>query len=280
MKDPLVCFVVLVYNQEIAVLNKLFTSLASQRVIIIDHSDNAHLENNKVLVLAQKQNFTYVAPRFNGGYARGMNRGIELATQEKYKWIVLLNDDCQLSKTGVTQLVEQLQSAQPGVLGPEVGRFDWKRWTTIMNVESKDSRVKSKDDDKRRVDYVSGSCLIIHSDVITTIGKLNESYVMYYEDAEYGVRAKRAGFPVYHFAIDGYAHPERGVKRTPTPAYLYYLARNHLRFILLHAPFNVKLHEVVRLPKTLYEFWRHNDFTAMWGIFDALVGKMGKYTRE
>jgi len=53
-------------------------------------------------------------------------------------------------------------------------------------------------DTPREVDYVSGCALMARSDVMQEIGGLDETYKMYFEDTDFCMRARRAGFGCYY----------------------------------------------------------------------------------
>ena len=96
--------------------------------------------------------------------------------------------------------------------------------------------------------------MAIHKRVIEKIGYFYEPYFMYYEDADLCVRAKNAGFPLKKLNGAGIEHSDRPVWGKGSRIHEYYLARNHLWFVWRLAPWNVKLYELIRLPKTLLEF--------------------------
>lgn len=175
----------------------------------------------------------------NLGYGGGANLGITRALREGAEWVVVCNQDIALSNKDKELCKKKLMDAEPGVYGPEAGSLDKKRWTTILPA------IDSPD-------YISGSCIAIHKKVIEKIGYFYEPYFMYYEDTDFSVRAKIAGFPIRQLVLPDFQHDRTIAKGRRKK---YYLFRNHLLFVLLNAPWSVKLHEFLRLPKTLYDYW-------------------------
>ncbi len=175
----------------------------------------------------------------NRGYGGGANVGIRHALTQGAQWVVVCNQDIFLLEKDIKRLVETLEKSEPGIAGPEVGSFDKKRWTTILPA-------------KDQVEYISGSCMAIHKRIFERIGFFYEPYFMYYEDADFSVRAKKAGFTLKQVHLAGFQHEARSMAKKKD----YYLARNQLLFVLRNAPSQVKLHELLRLPKTLVEFAR------------------------
>lgn len=175
----------------------------------------------------------------NLGYGGGANLGITRALDEGSDWVVVCNQDITLSNKDKEILNNKLVKAKPGIYGPEAGTFDKKRWTTILPAYG-------------TIDYISGSCMAIHKYVFEKIGYFYEPYFMYYEDADFSVRAKKAGFPLGLLVLPGFQHDCTIAKERRKK---YYLFRNHLLFVLRNAPRIVQLHELLRLPKTIYDYW-------------------------
>ena len=175
----------------------------------------------------------------NIGYAAAANEGVRRAFKNGITWVVICNQDIVLTRKDKNILIRTLQNLLPGIAGPEAGSFDPRRWSTIVPPRGS-------------IDYISGSCMAIHKNVYLTIGGFYEPYFMYYEDADYCVRAKKAGFPLSQINLPGFEHPRACSSRIKK----YYLFRNHLLFVLREAPWRVKLHEFLRLPKTIYDYWR------------------------
>jgi len=73
----------------------------------------------------------------------------------------------------------------------------WGRWAgTISPLDAGLERYALTDrkDIAARLDYVSGaSCLILRS-LIDEVGLYDDRFFLFYEDVEYGLRARRAGF--------------------------------------------------------------------------------------
>ena len=229
-----VWFVIVTYKPDVAVLTTLRKNLEGKPVIEIDNTQH------------------------NVGYGGGANAGIRKALARGAEWVVILNQDIEISTKALDDLRDTLSHCRPGILGPFAGKLDKKRWTTILKSErSLDQFTLSEVEGlgtTRKTEYVSGSCMAIHKRVIEKIGYFYEPYFMYYEDADLCVRAKNAGFPLKKLNGAGIEHSDRPVWGKGSRIHEYYLARNHLWFVWRLAPWNVKLYELIRLPKTLLEF--------------------------
>lgn len=183
----------------------------------------------------------------NLGYGGGANAGMRKAFDAGAQWVIVLNQDVELTKKGITQFCATLPESEPGIVGPEAGLLDRKRWTTILP-EHNSPLPPLILRGGGAPDYISGAIMAIHRNVWEATGGFYEPYVMYYEDVDLSVRAKKAGFELRHVEIEGFGHESRESKQKE-----YYLARNHLLFVWRLAPIGVKLHELIRLPKTMWE---------------------------
>lgn len=210
MKNTDIWFVIVTYKPDRASLGRLRKALEGWPVELIDNTDK------------------------NLGFGGGANVGMRKAFDAGAAWAVVCNQDVTLSKPGVTKFAKALEHCEPGIVGPEAGSLDPKRWTTILPVRGP-------------IDYISGSMMAIHKDVWEATGGFYEPYFMYYEDVDLCIRATRTGFSLKHASIEGFVHIPHGNT--------YYLARNHLWFVWRLAPLTVKLYEFFRLPKTFFELW-------------------------
>lgn len=214
-----ILFVVVTYRPDQTYLKQLLEALKGAQVVVVENTEEKNL-----------------------GYAGGANVGIRRAMEGEAEWMVVLNQDIAMTKEAVKELCERLRRLPAGIAGPFVGTLDPKRWTTILPARGK------------TIDYISGACMAIHKDVIERVGYFYEPYFMYYEDADFSVRATQQGFPLVHLSVKGIAHIEHPVWEKGSQRHEWFLARNHLLFVLRLAPWRVKLRELVRLPITLFEY--------------------------
>lgn len=178
----------------------------------------------------------------NIGYGGGANVGMRGAFRKGADWVVILNQDVAMTKKAVHELCAKLKQLPPGIAGPFAGTLDPERWTTILPARGK------------TVDYISGACMAIHKDITERVGYFYEPFFMYYEDADLSVRAGQHGFPLVHLSVTGITHIDHPVWGKGSKRHEWFLSRNHLLFVLRLAPWRVKLHELVRLPKTVIEY--------------------------
>lgn len=193
----------------------------------------------------------------NVGYACGNNLGIRKALENGADYLLLLNDDTMVAPNFLDILVEEGEkSPNTRILGPKIyyanepkkiwfagAKFD-SRTCRLLNT-SADEVDPSIDEEPFDSDYITGCALMIKRDLIEKIGLLDERFFLYWEDVDWCIRAKTAGFRnilVPHSHIWHKVSVSMGGTESPLKA--YHKTRSHLLFAKLHALWAIKkLHE-------------------------------------
>ena len=83
-----------------------------------------------------------------------------------------------------------------------------------------------------------GHCLLVPREVFGAIGVMDAAYFMYYDDTDFIVRARRAGFRCVLNPAARLRHYERGATGpvSLSPISVYYSSRNRPYFMGKHAP--------------------------------------------
>lgn len=220
------------------------------------------VDNGATLTKKDIGNATLITPKGNIGYGAAANIGIRRAIADKAEWCVILNQDTSFTRGGLSKFIQKLTALTPCIAGPFTGGLDPIRWTTVLPSDRKQ--------------YISGSCMAIHANVVNTIGYFYEPYFLYYEEVDYCVRARHAGFVLQKLTSTGISHDESMSLGKGSITHQYYLSRNHLLFVERQAPVGVKLREYIRLPKTLWEHESRHEAGAFLGIQDYLFRRFGK----
>lgn len=182
-----------------------------EEIIIVDNDTNLRF---KIYDLRFKNKIKIIRNEKNLGYAEGMNVGIKYALAKGATHILLLNNDTIFEKPVLSSLVKFLMNQKDaGIVGPAI-KFDkngkivfdlggkvnmWLGKTKHTEFSSKDFKKVSPCFARRdlKTDYVSGCCLFIKKEVLEKIGLFDNDYFLYYEDVDFCLRAKKAGFNTY-----------------------------------------------------------------------------------
>lgn len=136
-----------------------------------------HEPNVAVIVLEDGPDAEWEAPQHpdlkylasgTTGLTAAWNRGVQLANS---RWVILLNNDVECSGPFVNRLV-QAQGAQSGISGPKIRR-------------------------ESGVEVLEGWCMAFSHFTWRMLGGFDERMQLYFSDADYMVRAKAGGFPLY-----------------------------------------------------------------------------------
>ncbi|QEY11314.1 glycoside hydrolase family 99-like domain-containing protein [Cellvibrio sp. KY-YJ-3] len=204
---PLVSIILPVYNnikltlECILSIQKYTDSSTSYEIIVTD--DASTDETNHLL--EKLANIKYIRNENNLGFLRNCNKALEHAQGE---YIVYLNNDIQVSKDWLKNLHATFNvHPRVGAVGPkfiypsghlqEAGAsFNFDGTSTMIGLN------ENPDQDRfsytRRVDYVSGACLMLRTDLAKKLGGFSEEFLpCYCEDSDLCLRIEREGYFIY-----------------------------------------------------------------------------------
>ena len=133
----------------------------------------------------------------NRGFAKAVNIGIKKALKMGAEKIILINPDIEITKKDITDLATN----NADIIGPVLlsnGVYDYGgkvNWVIGRTAHLKGDPFLEKGSPSE-IDYVSGACMIIKKEVFERIGFFDERFFMYFEDADFCLRAKQAGFKI------------------------------------------------------------------------------------
>jgi len=174
----------------------------------------------------------------NVGFARGVNQGIKLALENKSVGAVLLMNNDLSIESGSLEILSQTFALKntAGIVSPVLahshGLFDWggkfAPWTGMVkhrNFEQKPKTVLT-------VDHVAGAAMLIARELFERIGYFDERFFLYYEDLDFCLRAKKAGYTIHInpqvTATHAISSSSRALPRT------IYQWKSHFLFTLKH----------------------------------------------
>ncbi len=296
MSQPLLFVVILVFDRHddvTACLESLAESdYENKKIILLDGG----LSIDAIDAIRRDYPYLQVIPLAdNLGYAGNNNIGIKAALEQGAEWVLVLNDDTVLDGKCLSILMQAgEQDSGTGIVGPMVYHFAEKNVIQsaggLLGKYWYSSHIGQNELDQgqfssvRRVDWVSGCSILVRREVIEQVGILDPNYFLYWEEAEFCLRAQEAGWKVIHVPQAKLWH--KGVQRDyqPKPYVTYYVTRNHL-FTLSkhHAPVIAWVYTLFQIFRSLiswtikrrWQFKReHRD--AMWqGLIDFLRHRRG-----
>lgn len=217
------------------------------KTIVVDNcSENESFEKISIWC-EEKGRFSTIKTESNLGFAGGCNIGIRHALSKKADYILLLNNDTIAEPDFLGRMVEtSKQSPHAGIIGGKIfqnnsnklwflgGKMSWLRGGGYHPGKNKPDAYKKKG--PFEVDFITGCLMLIRATTIEKIGLLDESYFLYNEDADYCLRAKKAGIRMIVVPSSIIYHKENSTIRGWMPYHIYYLIRNKLFFVKRHSP--------------------------------------------
>ena len=165
--------------------------------------DNDSDEDPTVEIKAKYPDVRVLRTTGNLGYAGGNNVGLRAAIDCGAAYILLLNNDAAVAPDCVRRLVAAAQ-ANPriGMATPRVFHYERRNevyWDGgFVDWKSGDVRHDSSslpvEGGIIRSEWLNGCSLLVRVSAIRDIGLLDERYFLYFEDADWSVRAGRQGW--------------------------------------------------------------------------------------
>ena len=225
------------------------------RVVVVDNFSTVGAREEIAGVTAAHGWQLVALPR-NGGFAAGVNAGIEAARAHGCRTFLLLNPDAVVAADVIEELRRHSLREPAALISPRVVDPAGNVYFAGARVFLDSGRIRGGRSDApptaapgRRAraasgpahEWVSGACVVVHDDLLQRIGPLDERYFLYWEDVDLSVRCVAAGgtlvvredLTAVHDA-GGTQGPTRGEAKSAL--YYYFNCRNRLLFAALLLP--------------------------------------------
>ena len=235
----------------------------------------------------------------NLGYAGGINAWLrELVRIDGWKGAWILNPDTEPASGALAALVNRAEVGGKGMVGStilEAGRDDvvrfrgglhWQRFAARSVAIGLAEHISTPFDlaaVENAMDSPSGASMYVTRRCIETIGLMDESYFLFFEDLDWGVRAKAAGLGYASGSIVAHKRgTTTGSAKTlaAMPRLSVYLQhRNGIHFVRRHFPWTLP----ARIVTSVFYALRFligrapgNFLTALRGVLAGLKGEKGR----
>ena len=184
--------------------------------------------------------------RENLGFAKGNNVGIKRAMEKVVDYVLLLNNDTIVDKEFLKGLVRAAESDRNvGIVGPTIYYYTSPNRIQSAGVKiywntGNQNLLRANDLDIgphkiEEVDYVSGCALLAKSELFEKIGFLNTEYFAYWEETDWCISAKKAGYKVLCIPNAKIWHKGQSSTNKISGLHTYYMTRNMFWFMKKHA---------------------------------------------
>ena len=194
----------------------------------------------------------------NGGYAKNTNNGIRHALKRfNPKYIVQCSNDITVGDDKwLDKLVKIIDNdTGVGAVGCKLVYPNGRIQATEYNVGSVPRYIGRSEIDNKQYDYVrettgvNAALVIIRSSLIKKIGLLDENFYMGFDDADYAIRIRNAGYKIIYNGLVKAVHLESATIPAEVNDKRFYLVQvGYIYFAFKHLGFlqiiNAVLHEL------------------------------------
>ena len=204
--------------------------------------DNASSEDEASIIEIRYPEIKVIRSNENLGFAGGNNLGIKSA---RGKYLFVINNDTILSPhtSDIKHLITRLASSPKiGAVCPKI-RFAWDNnpiqfagYTPLSRITMRNRSIGYGEDDRGQYDtahptpYAHGAAMMVKREVIEKAGLMPDCYFLYYEELDWSMMFKRAGYDIWYEPACTIFHKESQSTGQDSPLKAYYLTRNRLLF--------------------------------------------------
>jgi GT2 family glycosyltransferase len=198
----------------------------------------------------------------NLGFTGGNNTGINYALDNDADYVLLLNNDVIVDPDFLSAMAEVMENeATIGALNPKIYYLNhpeedtfWAAggktnlWLAVNNNRGQDQIDRGQFEKPAEIDFGTGCCLMISREALDRTGLLDDAYFVYFEDADWSYRLRRAGLTVNYtpdakiwHAVTASSKAKVTGGGTLSPFVYYLAARNQLWFVRSYASYLQKI---------------------------------------
>lgn len=228
------------------------------------------VDTSKHKIDAVYPDYAITIPSLNKGYANAVNIGIKAALQDGYKYFVVINNDTRVNSDFVSSILRSLENHPHSIIGGKIyyeagyeyhkdkykktdlgnvlwyagGDVDWNhaltphrgvnevdigRYNTILPTQ-----------------FVNGCLMIYDKVVFEKVGIWDESYFLYFEDADFCERAKRKGVSlIYDPSVKIWHKISQSTGGSGSKLHAKYQEINRIKFCLKYGPIKTSIHLII-----------------------------------
>ncbi len=203
--------------------------------------DNASQNDEATAIEQHYPQVKVIRSNQNLGFAGGNNLGIK-AAQGQYLFFV--NNDTVFKEFNIKALISRLESAENiGMVCPKI-RFAWDNhpiqfagYTPLSPITIRNRAIGFGEKDQGQYNtahptpYAHGAAMMVKREVIDKVGIMPECYFLYYEELDWSLRIRQAGYEIWYEPACTIYHKESQATGQNSPLRTYYFTRNRLLFV-------------------------------------------------
>lgn len=166
--------------------------------------DNGSADDSLAIFDACPLDFRLLTLPENVGFAAGNNRGLQMALDEGYDYALMVNNDAFAAPDMLAKLLAE-SAPDIALLSPKIYFESEPDRIWFANGRQQSHTLDLRDTgegeldgvqwkDSRDVDYLLGTCLLVNLPAVSEVGLLDERFFFYFEDLDWSLRLRQAGF--------------------------------------------------------------------------------------
>jgi GT2 family glycosyltransferase len=208
-------------------------------VIVVD---NASSEDEATLIEQRYPQVKVIRSKKNLGFAGGNNLGIKAALG---KYLFFINNDTffRPQDSNLQHLIDRLESdTKIGMVCPKI-RFAWGTcpiqfagYTPLSRITLRNKAIGFGEEDLGQYDnahstpYAHGAAMMVKREAIERAGLMPECYFLYYEELDWSMMIRRAGYDIWYEPTCTIYHKESQSTGQDSALRTYFITRNRLLF--------------------------------------------------
>lgn len=184
----------------------------------------------------------------NLGGSGGFGRGLRMAVDEGYPYIMMLDNDAYVDRDTIKKLHRYLEeNPSVGIVGAKIMMSDdpgrIMDYAKTIDFEAFIDRSKwcgkldsEETQEPRECDFAAATAAMVRREVLLKCGGMDEAHFIYYDDIELGYRIKQSGYKVVSLGNAKAWHKSGMTRKTSNTFARYYLTRNRYRFFAKYMP--------------------------------------------
>ena len=233
-------------NDTCALIDTIPFDEYSLEVIVVD---NASREDEASVISERYPQVKVIRSNKNLGFAGGNNLGIKAALGD---YLFFVNNDtlffrgtrCEVQGAGIDSLIKRLKSnPNIGAVCPKI-RFAWDDapiqfagYTPLSSITIRNRPIGFGESDKGQYNeahptpYAHGAAMMVKKEVIEKAGLMPEDYFLYYEELDWSMMMRRAGYEIWYEPTATIYHKESQSTGQNSPLRTFFITRNRLLLV-------------------------------------------------
>ena len=201
----------------------------------------------------------------NRGFVRGSNQGMRHALSTDTEYVFLLNNDTVVEPDALSLLVTTAErsgertgqcsgersgerSGDIGMAGPKIYQYGKENvldsagtrtipWLAQGFLVGHGEEDYGHYDNPGDLPYVTGTALLVKRAVLEEVGLMDEDYFCYFDDFDWGMKARKAGYILLLEPRAVVHHKGSQTAGLNSPFYVHHMVRSRILFARKHIPF-------------------------------------------